>query len=503
MPESPVGAAADGARQDVVRLAELFRQSFTALDADARAAGRRWAGEISRELGHIGNVDVRADTRKALSDIHSLDRELSRDRALNVGAELPGNGGGLTSAAASELTAAVGGVVGAVSALGGAASQLLGSGGRMDASSLPSPSGSIPAAAGVSDSGSPAMSITQAGSPGGGSAPSASGALSGLGALAEGLSRIGGAGMPGDAAVVPASQRPAFGFPGGVEASAGGPAQSPMPSMGATAPPIAGPASIGGRGGSASQGPSPVSMLAGSGIDSGVSGLGDALNGIRGLTGALPGGDMGSAINAPALPMPPSMGSALSPLGISSANALGTNLGLGAPGAGRPGPTYGNSGTPGMPASAAAAGGTGGAGGQRSGAGVLNLPGLSGEGLGAGTPGGAGGGRGVLTSGRIAMGGDAQGPNAKPGLPSSDPMASAPTSPTDLSSLVPAGLDTNGLAILGGLFPGMAGVTNNQSSATFNINGGGKDPGMDLFMSFWREIGRIGGLVGAVGSFLQ
>jgi hypothetical protein len=101
------------------------------------------------------------------------------------------------------------------------------------------------------------------------------------------------------------------------------------------------------------------------------------------------------------------------------------------------------------------------------------------------------------------MGGYAQGLGAAPGSPIGDPMASAPTGPADTSPMVPAGVDGNQLSILGALFPGYAGVTNNQSNATFNINGGGNKTDMDLFMSFWREFGRIGGLVGAVGSFLQ
>lgn len=82
-------------------------------------------------------------------------------------------------------------------------------------------------------------------------------------------------------------------------------------------------------------------------------------------------------------------------------------------------------------------------------------------------------------------------------------MASAPVGPAEMSPNMPIGGDGNQLSLLGALFPGFAGVTNNQSSATFNINGGGNQPGMDVFMSFWREFGRIGGLVGAVGSFLQ
>jgi len=82
-------------------------------------------------------------------------------------------------------------------------------------------------------------------------------------------------------------------------------------------------------------------------------------------------------------------------------------------------------------------------------------------------------------------------------------MASAPTGTAQMSPMANAG-PGNPLALLTSLFPGAAGgVTNNQSNATFNINGGGNQPGMDLFMSFWREFGRIGGLAGAVGSFLQ
>lgn len=80
-------------------------------------------------------------------------------------------------------------------------------------------------------------------------------------------------------------------------------------------------------------------------------------------------------------------------------------------------------------------------------------------------------------------------------------MASAPTGPADMSPVMPAGLDRN-QAILSGLFPGFVPTTNNQNSATFNINGGNQ-PDVDGFMSFWRDFGRLGGLIGAVGSFLQ
>ncbi|HJT94172.1 MAG TPA: hypothetical protein VJ777_19930 [Mycobacterium sp.] len=546
MPETPVGPTEDGARQDVARLAELFRQSFAALDADARAAGRRWAREIDRELGSIGEVGLRADTRKVLSDIRSLDNELNRDRSPNIGADLhagsalgdvPGSGGGggmlplaeaitAASTAAGGLAAAVGGVVGVVGALGNAAGQMRDSGwrpGGSSAASVPDVTrsiGAIPTSDAVGHGASPDLSAP-VGISGVSDASPAPGALSGLTALADGLSRIGAAGVPGNVTVVPRSSPSASGSQRVADAGRDG-----LPDMPSTAavgfppPPIADPGSLAGGssgGGPMLQAPPTPSTSAGPGLDAGLSGLGDAFNRVRGLSGGLPAGDPGGAVPSLSLPTPPAgIGGGLPSLGSDRGGTAVPNPGVGMPGVNPLSATNGSSYPPSMPWSAASAG-TGG------GADVITPPGLGGGGPANAFGRGAGG---TLSSGRIAMGGDGQervANNARRstaqgaetiqsgplelfgfnGPAGGDPMASAPVGPAEMSPNMPIGGDGNQLSLLGALFPGFAGVTNNQSSATFNINGGGNQPGMDVFMSFWREFGRIGGLVGAVGSFLQ
>lgn len=509
MADTPMDSASGKAQQEVARLSELFRQSFAALDADARTAGQRWAGEINRELDRAGNVDIRANTRQALSDIQSLDRELGRNRAINVGADMdapagaaggPLGGSGLrpmadaigtASAAAAGLTAAVGGVVGAVGALGSSASQLRDSIRRLGISSPASaPSvGAMPALDSAGDSLDRGMSAAQPGTQGAGT-PAGSPALPALGALADGLSKLGGAGVPGNVTVAPPSQA----------VGGGNVPQVPSAAPSVIAPPMSGMA------------PGPVSpglgemsppagvqpMPGGSGAEALAPGLLDSLRSLTnlgGLDGGLPSGGLGSPMPGLSLPsMPAGLGDGLgTPGGLANSNPLGTatataaNGGPQLPGANQLAGQNDNYYAPGMAPGASGGSAGAGAGGQRGDAGLLNLPGGGADGRGMNPVGGIGGRGGTLTSGKISMG--------------NDPMGNAPTGSADASPL--GSQNDMGKTVAAALFPGIGGGTTNNQNATFNINGGGKDPGMDLFMSFWREFGRWGGLAGAVGSLIQ
>lgn len=521
MADTPMDSASGKAQQEVARLSELFRQSFAALDADARTAGQRWAGEINRELDRAGNVDIRANTRQALSDIQSLDRELGRNRAINVGADVdaaagaagaPLGGGGLrpmadaigtASAAAAGLAGAVGGVVGAVGALGSSASQLRDSIRRLSVptAASPPPLGSIPPLNSVGDSLDQGMSAAQPVSPGTG-ASSGSSALPALGSVADGLSKLGGAGVPGNVTVAPPSQAAGSpGIQGPADALGGGSipqTQSAVPGM--SAPPMADMTTGSMPPGAAEMSPpaGAQQMPGGGGSDALAPGLLDSLRSLTnlgGLGGGLSPGGLGSPMPGLSLPsMPAGLGDGLGTSGgLANSNPLGTatataaNGGPQLPGANQLGGQNDNYYAPGMAPGASGGGTGGGAGGQRGDAGVLNLPGGGADGRGMNPAGGIGGGAGTLTSGRISMG--------------NDPMGNAPTGSADASSL--GSQNDMGKTVAAALFPGMGGGTTNNQNATFNINGGGKDPGMDLFMSFWREFGRWGGLAGAVGSLIQ
>lgn len=519
MADTPMDSASGKAQQEVARLSELFRQSFAALDADARTAGQRWAGEINRELDRAGNVDIRANTRQALSDIQSLDRELGRNRAINVGADVdapagaagaPLGGGGLrpmadaigtASAAAAGLAAAVGGVVGAVGALGSSASQLRDSIRRLSVPSAASPPslGSIPPLNSAGDSLDRGMSAAQPVSPGTG-ASSGSSALPALGSVADGLSKLGGAGVPGNVTVAPPSQAAGSpGIQGPADALGGGSipqTQSAVPGM--STPPMADMTKGSMPPGAAEMSPpaGAQQMPGGGGSDALAPGLLDSLRSLTnlgGLGGGLSPGGLGSPMPGLSLPsMPAGVGDGLGTSGgLANSNPLGTatataaNAGPQLPGANQLGGQNDNYYAPGM--APGASGGGGGAGNPQSTKGVLDFGGgAQGAGSGAGGLPGLGG-AGTLTSGRISLG--------------NDPMGNAPTGSADASSL--GSQNDMGKTVAAALFPGMGGGTTNNQNATFNINGGGKDPGMDLFMSFWREFGRWGGLAGAVGSLIQ
>lgn len=516
MADTPTNSGPDAARQEVVRLSELFRRSFASLDADARTAGQRWAGEIDRELSRSGNVGVRADTRQALSDIRSLDRELDRNRAINVGADIgapagapavsAGSGGlgriGGAVAAASDaamgLTAAVGGVVGTVNALSASTGRLADTVRKIAAPVQPSGSAgspqsvSLPGIDGVGDALGRGPASVPSGTSGGAMVPAGTSAVPGLDALRDGLSKVGGGGVPGNVTVGPLTQPSVAAAEPDLSAlSSGGsgqvPAAVPAAAMDGVANPVSAglaPESSGPRGFAP-----PLSPLAG-GTDI-ADQLRNALQSVSAVVGGLP--DVGSGLAVPNLPAPEAPGGLNPPNvpGLPSADLMSPTPALTSPGRTRPpgADSVGASGVgelqpAGTPAGAAS-GGSGIGNPQSATKGVLEFGGDA-QGMG---PGGVPGlGRsGALSTGRISIG------------PGSDPMGSAPTG---AAGLTPLGSD-GGNPLLGALLPGFGGTTNNQSSSTININGDAGQPGMDVFMSFVREFRRWGGLAGAVGGFLQ